>query len=133
MDDVDRPLLTLCKSRIIDEGGNELSDKSQALLQTLSALCSFHSIDDLVTFLFSEGFNSLVGSDVPWIVFELGIYRDHNKTIELIATAEKITLADTLSTGVFDDDVVHCISQDEIKRALALWHDSVYDDNGRFQ
>ena len=92
MDEEQRPLLTLCKSRIIDGVSPVLGDKSQALMETLSSLCSFYNATDLAEFLFSEMFDSLVGNDEPWIVFELGIFRDHKKMIEVIAVKGNITL-----------------------------------------
>lgn len=133
MDELQRPLLTMCKSRIVEGIPESLSEKSLALLQTLSSLCSFHSAADLAGFLFSEMFDSLVGNNEPWIVFELGVYRDHNKTIELIAAAGNITLADSQSSGAFEGDVVQCTSVGEMEKIIMQWHDTVYDDGGRFQ
>lgn len=133
MDESQRPLLTLCKSRIIDTVPEGLCEKSLALLETLSSLCSFHSAADLAGFLFSEMFDSLVGNDEPWIVFELGIYRDHNKTIELIAVAGNITLADSQSSGTFDDDVVRGKTVDEMENIIMQWHDNVFENGARFQ
>lgn len=133
MDEQQRPLLTMCKSRVIEEIPKGLSEKSLALLQTLSSLCSFHSAADLSEFLFSEMFDSLVGNDEPWVVFELGIYRDHNKTIELIAVAGNITLADSQSSGAFDGDVIQCKTVKEMENIIMQWHDTVFDNGGRFQ
>jgi|TARA_B110000483_G_scaffold131242_1_gene157067 hypothetical protein len=133
MDEEQRPLLTLCKSRIIDSVSQVLGDKSQALMETLSSLCSFYNATDLAEFLFSEMFDSLVGNDEPWIVFELGIFRDHKKMIEVIAVKGNITLADSQSSGVFENDVVICKTSDEAELAIMRWHDSVYDESGRFQ
>ena len=133
MDEQQRPLLTLCKSAIIDAEPEGLGEKSLALMETLSSLCSFHNATDLAGFLFSEMFESLVGNGEPWIVFELGIFRDHKKMIEVIATKGKITLADSQSSGVFENDIIICKTSDEVELAIMRWHDSVYDDSGRFQ
>tara|TARA_B110000902_G_scaffold136848_1_gene158394 strand:- start:1028 stop:1336 length:309 start_codon:yes stop_codon:yes gene_type:complete len=102
-------------------------------METLSSLCSFYNATDLAEFLFSEMFDSLVGNDEPWIVFELGIFRDHKKMIEVIAVKGNITLADSQSSGVFENDVVICKTSDEAELAIMRWHDSVYDESGRFQ
>jgi len=133
MDEEQRPLLTLCKSTIIDGIPEGLAEKSLALMETLSSLCSFYNATDLADFLFSEMFDSLVGNDEPWIIFELGIFRDHKKTIEVIAVKGSITLADSQSSGVFDNDIVICKTSDEAELAIMRWHDSVYDESGRFQ
>ncbi|MDA0648800.1 MAG: hypothetical protein O3B00_04400 [archaeon] len=133
MDEQQRPLLTLCKSTIIDGVPEWIDEKSLALMETLSGLCSFYNANDLATFLFSEMFDSLVGNDQPWIVFELGIFRDHKKMIEVIAVKGNITLADSQSTGVFDNDIVVCNTSSEAELAIMRWHDFVYDESGRFQ
>lgn len=80
--------------------------------------------------LFSEQFGLLVGNAEPWIVFELGIYRDPDKSIDLIAVAGNITLADSYSTGVFDGDVAHCNTAEEIETTILLWHNNVLDEVG---
>ena len=58
----DTPLLTMTKSRIVGEEPN-ISDESKALLDTLSSLCSFHSCEDLASFLFTDMFRNLVGRE----------------------------------------------------------------------
>ena len=133
MDEQQRPLLTLCKSTIIDGVPEWINEKSLALMETLSGLCSFYNANDLAAFLFSEMFDSLVGNDEPWIVFELGIFRDHKKMIEVIAVKGNITLADSQSSGVFENDIVVCNTSAEAELAIMRWHDSVYDESGRFQ
>tara|TARA_B110000263_G_C14885160_1_gene319163 strand:- start:14 stop:433 length:420 start_codon:yes stop_codon:yes gene_type:complete len=133
MDEQQRPLLTLCKSTIIDGVPEWIDEKSLALMETLSGLCSFYNANDLAAFLFSEMFDSLVGNDEPWIIFELGIFRDHKKMIEVIAVQGNITLADSQSSGVFDNDIVVCNTSSEAEIAIMRWHDFVYDESGRFQ
>ena len=81
----DTPLLTMTKSRIVGEQPN-ISDESKALLDTLSSLCSFHSCEDLASFLFTDMFRNLVGAGEPWIIFEIGVYKDH--TLSLIHISE---------------------------------------------
>ena len=69
----DMPLLTMTKSRIVGIQPR-LITKSEALLDTLSGLCSFHTTEDLASFLFTEMFRELVGEGEPWIIFEIGVY-----------------------------------------------------------
>ena len=133
MDEQQRPLLTLCKSTIIDGVPEWIDEKSLGLMETLSGLCSFYNANDLAAFLFSEMFDSLVGNDEPWIIFELGIFKDHKKMIEVIAVKGNITLADSQSSGVFDNDIVVCNTSSEAEIAIMRWHDFVYDESGRFQ
>ena len=53
--------------------------------------------------------------------------------IEVVAVKGNITLADSQSSGTFDNDIVICKTSDEAELAIMRWHDSVYDDSGRFQ
>ena len=50
----DLPLLTMVKSKQINESPDGLSNDSLKLLNTLNTLCSFYSIEDFVDFIFSE-------------------------------------------------------------------------------
>ena len=67
------PLLTMVKSREIDDKPISLSEESKNLLNTLSSLCSFYTVDDFVGFIFSKKFKNLVESPSPWIIFEIGM------------------------------------------------------------
>ncbi len=64
------PLLTMVKSREIDDVPENLSEELRGLLNTLSSLCSFYSVEDFVEFIFSEKFINLTSGDSPWVVFE---------------------------------------------------------------
>jgi len=123
----DTPLLTMTKSRIIDEVPH-LSGESQSLLNTLSGLCSFHSSDDLASFLFTDMFRNLVGISEPWLSFEIGVYRDHTKTIELIPARDGITLADGAMTGAIENNVVTVKSQLECASVLTNWHNHTINE-----
>ncbi|MAX46051.1 MAG: hypothetical protein CMB24_04555 [Euryarchaeota archaeon] len=116
----DLPLLTMTKSRIVGEQP-KLSDASTALLDTLSTLCSFHSCEDLASFLFTDMFRDLVGEGEPWIIFEIGVYKDHTKTIELIPVHDGITLADGAMTGGITDNITVVKSQAECSEILSFW------------
>ncbi|MBT6924105.1 MAG: hypothetical protein HOA35_06155, partial [Euryarchaeota archaeon] len=45
----EKPLLTVVKSRMVDEARPPLEPGEQALLDTLSMLCSFHTTEDLAS------------------------------------------------------------------------------------
>ncbi len=68
-----KPLLTLVKSRFVDEATPALEPKEAGLLETLSMLCSFHTAEDMASFLYSEMFQNLIGRRPPFIVFEIGV------------------------------------------------------------
>ena len=118
------PLLTMTKSRIVGEVP-DLSAKSQALLETLSGLCSFHTTEDLASFLFTDMFRDLIGLGEPWVIFEIGVYKEHTKTIESIPVHDGITLADGAMTGGIEGSVTIVKSQSECDSILSNWHNHV--------
>ena len=118
------PLLTMTKSRIVGEVP-DLSAKSQALLETLSGLCSFHTTEDLASFLFTDMFRDLIGLGEPWVIFEIGVYKEHTKTIESIPVHDGITLADGAMTGGIEGNVAIVKSQSECDSILSNWHNHV--------
>ena len=71
MDD-DTPMFTMVKSQTLGEPPAALSEKSQGLLETLSMLCSFHTAEDLASFLYSPMFVELAQQGEVWLGFEIG-------------------------------------------------------------
>ncbi|MEC8788796.1 MAG: hypothetical protein VXX17_01890 [Candidatus Thermoplasmatota archaeon] len=123
----DIPILTMTKSRIIGDQPN-LIPKSEGLLDTLSGLCSFHTTDDLASFLFTKMFRELVGDGEPWIIFEIGVYKDHTKTLELIPVHDGITLADGFMTGGIQGNISIVKSESDCSQALLNWHNHVMSE-----
>jgi len=123
----DMPLLTMTKSRIVGTQPS-LIPKSESLLATLSGLCSFHTTGDLASFLFTEMFRELVGEGEPWVIFEIGVYRDHTKTLELIPVHDGITLADASMTGGIPSNILTVKSEYECSQALLNWHNHVMSE-----
>jgi hypothetical protein len=120
MDDT-LPLLTLVKKSEI--GVRPSDEGSVGLDQTLQMLCSFYTVEDLGSFLSSEIFERYGRTGDAWVVLELGIYKDHTKTIEMIPSAEDFTLADASQSGVFSGDVWRGKSVAGLLDAVRTWHD----------
>ena len=74
-------MFTMVKSTTDGDAPQELSEKSQGLLETLTMLCSFYSAEDLARFLFTPKFTELARQDEVWLGFEIGLYVDHTKTL----------------------------------------------------
>ena len=123
----DLPLLTITKARIVAVQP-DLSDESNNLLSTLTGLCSFHNCEDLASFLFTDMFRNLVGSGEPWIVFEIGVYKDHTLTIETIPVHDGITLADGSMSGGIPNHVFVAKSESECSTILSNWHNHVMNE-----
>jgi len=121
------PLLTMTKSRLVNPQP-ELSSQSETLLETLSGLCSFHTIEDLASFLFHETLRSLVGDGDTWVVFEIGVYRDHTKTVEITPIDGGMTIADTSMKGSIPNNVVIAKTESDCARILLNWYNSVMNE-----
>ena len=128
----DLPLLTMVKSKEIDEKPIGLSKDSIELLNTLSSLCSFYSVEDFVGFIFSEKFQVLVGDGEPWVVFEIGMYLDHQKNMQLIATGKNVILVDNVKCG-WNDGIFESNDRVEILKQLRLWCELVFNPKSRFE
>lgn len=113
-------MLTLVKSREVDERP-VLGPTEHQLEVTLTMLCSFYSADDLVQFLSSEAFSNLARQGDPWIEFELGLYRDHVKTLQFIPQESMVTIADSAGTGAFENHVWQGEPDDALVAALTRW------------
>ena len=122
-----QPLLTMTKSRVISSHP-QLTSQDESLLGTLSGLCSFHSCEDLASFLFTDMFRNLVGKGEPWIVFEIGVYKDHTKTVEAIPVHDGITFADTSMTGRIPNNIIVVKSESECSTTLSNWHNCAINE-----
>ena len=120
----ERPLLTMTKSRIIAQQP-DLEPQSLGLLDTLSTLCSFYTCEDLASFLFSDIFRNVAGDDEPWIIFEIGIYAEHTKTVELIPVHDGVTIADGSMTGGIPNHVIVIKSEQDCSETLATWYNHI--------
>ena len=127
-----KPLLTLVKSRFVDDPTPALEVQEAGLIETLSMLCSFHTAEDLASFLYSEMFQGLVARRPPFIVFEIGVYLDHTKTLELIASEDGVLFADGQASGAFVDNIHKTENEQDAAKQLSHWHGVVYTSTGRY-
>ena len=120
-------------SKYVDEKSEVLIEEQKAMIETLSMLCSFLSIDDFVSFIYSKKFQNLLNESIPWIVFEVGFYQDHTKVIELIPTKNELIIADNQETGVFEGNIATVSRQEDFVEQISIWLDFVNEHNSRFQ
>tara|TARA_B100000579_G_C22536875_1_gene713389 strand:+ start:304 stop:699 length:396 start_codon:yes stop_codon:yes gene_type:complete len=128
----DLPLLTMVKSKEINESPSDLSNDCFKLLNTLSSLCSFYSIEDFVSFIFSEKFTKLIDYDEPWLVFEIGLYLDHQKNIQFIASKNSYLFVDNVRIG-WNGGSFNSKNKNEIFNELSKWCEIVFNPNARFE
>ncbi len=132
MDD-STPMFTMVKSQTIREAPESLSEKSQGLLDTLSMLCSFYSAEDLASFLFTPMFAELARQEEAWLSFEIGLYVDHTKTLELFPSQVELLLVDNASTGVFIESIHRCVHEQDVVQQLENWYSIVHSADARFE
>ena len=117
---VDIPLITLVIKSIIGEQKSLISSEDKSLIETLSMLCSFLSLDDLCSFIYSEKFLKLTDYEYD-IVFELGVYSKHDIVLQLIAEKEKITLSDICEQNLLSEKTVECYDKDSFNSVISEW------------
>jgi hypothetical protein len=132
MDDA-TPMFTMVKSQTLGESPAPLSEKSQGLLETLSMLCSFHTAEDLASFLYSPMFVELAQQGEVWLGFEIGLYVDHAKIFDLIPSEKEVLFADNASTGVFEGNLHRCVDEQDAAVRLKQWYSVVHSPQSRFE
>lgn len=118
------PLLTMVIKSPNDAIAS-INEQFTPLVNTLSMLCSFLSVDDFCSFIFSEKFIELNKQNIGF-VFEVGIYSNHEKTLELICDNNEIILKDLLNQSCFDSDLISCSSKKDLQSNLNLWLSLVF-------
>ena len=116
----DVPLITLVKREEI-AGRPSLSEEDLALETTLSMLCSFLALEDFISFLSTPMFASYAQRDEPWVVFEIGLYQNHTKTLQLYPEPNRLTVTDEAATGVLDQNVWNGQADAELVGLLRSW------------
>ena len=116
----DVPLITLVKREEI-AGRPSLSEEDLALETTLSMLCSFLTLEDFISFLSTPMFASYAQRDKPWVVFEIGLYQNHTKTLQLYPEPNRLTVTDEAATGVLDQNVWNGQADAELVGLLRSW------------
>ena len=116
----DVPLITLVKREEI-AGRPSLSEEDLALETTLSMLCSFLTLEDFISFLSTPMFASYAQRDEPWVVFEIGLYQNHTKTLQLYPEPNRLTVTDEAATGVLDQNVWNGQADAELIGLLRSW------------
>ena len=116
----DVPLITLVKREEIAERPL-LSEEDLALETTLSMLCSFLTLEDFISFLSTPMFASYAQRDEPWVVFEIGLYQNHTKTLQLYPEPNRLTVTDEAATGVLDQNVWNGQADAELVGLLRSW------------
>ena len=119
-------MITLVIKSQNNDGLDLLADNEKSLLDTLSMLCSFLSVKDFCSFIFSDKFSSLTKYDLG-LVFEIGLYANHEITLELNLTKEKMRIHDLIDQGCFDNNVFEFSMFEELEIGISNWLTSIFN------
>ena len=120
MVETNTPILTLVIKSIESEKIGQLEEEVQGLVGTLSMLCSFLSVKDFCSFIFSEKFKQLTKQDLG-VVFEIGIYSRHEITLQLSASVDGVILNDLIGQNCFENNLVICSTMDDLEAVIVSW------------
>lgn len=112
------PLLTLVIKSIDANRLDGLNEDNKSLVNTLSMLCSFMSIDDFVSFIYSPKFVNLINTEIT-VKFEIGLYTQHEIILEMIVENNLITLTDSRNQNYLQ--VAECSSKEDLFSSLNTW------------
>ena len=120
MVEAENPVLTLVIKSIDNEKITQLEEEVQGLINTLSMLCSFLSVKDFCSFIFSEKFKLLTLLELE-IVFEIGIYSRHEITLQLSASMDGVMLNDLIGQNCFENNFVTCSTMNDLEASIVNW------------
>lgn len=120
------PLITLVIKSQNNDGLDLLADNEKSLLDTLSMLCSFLSVKDFCSFIFSDKFSNLTKYDLD-LVFEIGLYANHELTLELSLNKGKMRIDDLIDQGCFDNNSFEFSMSEELEIGINSWLTCIFN------
>ena len=126
MVDSEIPLITLVIKSQNNNRLDQLADDEKSLLDTLSMLCSFLSVEDFCSFIFSDKLSSLTKYDLD-LVFEIGLYANHEITLELGVTKGKMRIDDLIDQGCFDNNSFEFSTFEELENGINRWLTCIFN------
>ena len=83
-------------------------------------LCSFLSVKDFCSFVFSDKFDDLVKCDLN-LSFEIGLYTNHEVTLQLTINNGWLIIEDLFGDGYIDNRRIECVSSDDFEATIDNW------------
>ena len=120
------PLITLVIKSQNNDGLDLLAENEKSLVDTLSMLCSFLSVKDFCSFIFSDKFSNLTKYDLD-LVFEIGLYANHELTLELGLNKGKMRIDDLIDQGCFDNNSFEFSISEELEIGINNWLTCIFN------
>ena len=83
-------------------------------------LCSFLSVKDFCSFIFSEKFDDLIECDLN-LSFEIGLYTNHEVTLQLTINNGRLIIEDLLGDGYIGNSRIECVNSDDFEATISNW------------
>ena len=120
MVDNDLPLITLVIKSLDDRKVNSLSNDQKNLIATLSMLCSFLSVKDFCSFIFSEMFDDLLKCELN-LLLEIGLYTNHEVTLQLSNVNGNFIIEDLVGDGYIGNSRIVCGNSGDFESVINKW------------
>ena len=120
MVDNDLPLITLVIKSLDDRKVNSLSNGQKNLIATLSMLCSFLSVKDFCSFIFSEMFDDLLKCELN-LLLEIGLYTNHEVTLQLSNVNGNFIIEDLVGDGYIGNSRIVCGNSGDFESVINKW------------
>ena len=104
---------------------DDIGEDNSALLSTLSMLCSFLSVDDFCSFIYSTKFGRLIDSGYRFL-FEIGVYARHDIILQMAVTEKKIILSDIKDQQLLPSGQIECSNQGILNTTISNWLSAVF-------
>lgn len=119
-------MITLVIKSQNNDGLDLLAENEKSLVDTLSMLCSFLSVKDFCSFIFSDKFSNLTKYDLD-LVFEIGLYANHELTLELSLNKGKMRIDDLIDQGCFDNNSFEFSISEELEIGINNWLTCIFN------
>ena len=120
MVDNDLPLITLVIKSLDDRKLNSLSNGQKNLIATLSMLCSFLTVKDFCSFIFSEMFDDLLKCELN-LLSEIGLYTNHEVTLQLSNVNGNFIIEDLVGDGYIGNSRIVCGNSGDFESVINKW------------
>tara|TARA_B100001248_G_scaffold260316_1_gene248206 strand:- start:2524 stop:2898 length:375 start_codon:yes stop_codon:yes gene_type:complete len=122
---VEIPVITLVIKSHNCDSINDIGEDNSALLSTLSMLCSFLSVDDFCSFIYSTKFGRLIDSGYRFL-FEIGVYARHDIILQMAVMEKKIILSDIKDQQLLPSSQIECSNQGILNTTISNWLSVVF-------
>ena len=83
-------------------------------------LCSFLSVKDFCSFIFSEMFDDLIKCELN-LLLEIGLYTNHEVTLQLSNVNGNFIIEDLVAGGYIGNSRIECENSGDFESVISKW------------